>query len=222
MVTKKIEEMLNYPTPPNGQEMVFMSIGGGGWVTAQNASEFAKHQLMEIDRRIDCLVKEARALGSFYKTKREARQSVHTGTRAEKFDPLMLYVTDERPSVNRIRIRWALMYPLKNPGKKKHGTRWLPQDKGGVHYNLAKLQSKAAGFMEDVVKVTELTAAAIRIELRAITRQRRSVVAFDQEYRPARKKAFSAIVDYYGGVLDLRPYISGAAELETDAQPTGG
>ena len=206
MSTDAIEKMLSYPAPLKRQEMVYMNFEGGAVVTSQNTSGFTHNLLKKVDERIEELVHYAQGLANYYRAIRELRQSTHTGTEDEKFDPLNLMISDARPEQCVVRLRWSETYPARNKSAGKTGLNWLVRDQG-MQYSEAKLLRKSKPYMRDIVKEVEFFATVLRIEIKATTRLRRSLVGFDREYLPVVQKATAKLVDYCGGLVDLKPYL---------------
>ena len=109
MATDVIEKMLSYHAPLKRQEMDYMNFEGGEMVTSQNTSGFTHNLLRKVDERLEELVKYAHGLANYYRAVRESRYSTHTGTKEEKFDPLNLMVSDERPEQCVVRITVSLV-----------------------------------------------------------------------------------------------------------------
>lgn len=206
MTTEAIKKMLSSPTTLKIDALDYLDFGEGLVVTTQNTSQFTSNIIKIVDARLDELVKYAHGLSNFYVAQRTFRQSTLVGNKAEKFDPLKLAISDGRPAQNVVRLRWIQAYPKKDKSAGSLGLNWLKRDQG-MQYNEAELLKKAAPFMRDVVKEVELLATVLRIEIKATTRLRRSLVGFDREYLPVVKKATARITDYCYGLVDLRPYL---------------
>jgi len=208
MTTDAIGEMLSYHGPLKSQEMDYMNLEGGSVVTSQNTSRFTHNLLQKVDERLEELVKYSQALCNYYRAIRLNRKATHTGTKDEQFDPLNLMVSDDREKQQYVvRLRWSETYPAQNKTNGKTGLNWLSREKGMMYYSEAKLMRKAVPYMLDIVKEVELYATVLRIEIKATTRLRRSLVGFDREYLVVVKKATAKVVEYCGGLIDLRPYL---------------
>ena len=206
MATAAIRRMLSSPTPAEMHKTQYIHLERHAVVTTQNTSDFTNNLLKMVDGRLDELVKYAHGLSNFYVAQRTLRQSTHMGSKAEKFDPLKLAISDARPAQNVVRLRWIQAYPKKDKGAGRMGLNWLKRDQG-MQYNEHELLKKSAPFMRDVVKEVELLAIVLRIEIKATTRLRRSLVGFDREYLPIIENATTKVAEYCHGLADLQPYL---------------